>query len=251
MDMLGISAAFPDASSIEMIGYFDREEVESTNLLMGPAYAFTGGDSRKSRAAIAALSQALEETDKVGFCRVVRTKHGVPTIGALMPMTSGCDGGNGAAGSELANGKGGRYLAFLQLPFADDLQFHDSKPVPMEHYGDCDDERACDDLIDAMMLPDDVLRSEDVSFPALKAHQRMVAHFAMNPLAPEEEMKREGLGDERILEASRARPLCEFDAVRTVAKKASSQIDAFLETFPLIEHKPEDAKKRKFWGDDA
>lgn len=246
MDMLGISKAFPGEPSIEIIGYLDRKDIESSNLLMGPAYAFTGGDSKKSRTAIAALSQALEETGKVGFCRVVRTKDGEPKIGALLPKLDGSDDGNVGPDTQ---GKGGRYLAFLQLPFADDLQHSLARPIPLACHGDYKDEQVCDDLIDSMMLPDDEFQSEEISFPALKSYQQMVAHFAMNPMNAEEELQKEGLEKERILEASQAKPLCDFDVVKAVSKKASRQIDAFLNTFPLVEHRPEDAKKRRFWGD--
>ncbi|KAL7535550.1 hypothetical protein ACHAXR_006562, partial [Thalassiosira sp. AJA248-18] len=253
MDMLGINAAFADSPSIEMIGYIDKNVVESSNLLMGPAYAFTGGDSKRSRTAIAALSQALEETGTVGFCRIVRTKNGEPKIGALLPkrFDGSCDGdGNddGTFGPD-TKGKGGWYLACLELPFSDDVQRDDIIPIPFEWRGDYTDEQACDDLIDSMMLPDDEFRSEEISFPALKAHHNMVAHFAMNPLSPEEEMDKDGLAEERILEASRAKPLCDFDVVKAISKKASKQIDAFLATFPLVERRPEDEKKQKHWGD--
>ncbi|KAL9188417.1 hypothetical protein ACHAXT_006795 [Thalassiosira profunda] len=252
MDLQGINAAFSGPASIETLGYLDRATVESSNLLMGPAYAFTGGDSKKSRAAIAALSQALEETGKVGLCRVVRTKNGEPKIGAMFPKREGRnddDDGDGSLGPE-AKGKGGRYLAFLELPFADDLsQLEERQTLPTEWQGDYKDVRVCDDLIDSMMLPDDEFRSEKISFPALKAHQQMVAHFAMNPLSEEEEMDKEGLAEEKIAEASRAKPLAEFDVVKALSKRAASQIDSFVDKFPLAEHKPEDDKKRKFWGE--
>ena len=245
--MLGINAAFADpGGSLEMMGYIDRKVVESSNLLMGPAYAITGGESRRSRSVVAALSQALEETDTVGYCRIVRTKNGDPKIGALLPRLD--DGGGGPGGGR--GGGGGRYLAFLELPFADDLQRTIDRRVPLEYRGDDrEDERTCDDLIDAMMLPDDEFRSEGMSFPALAAYRRMVAAFAMDPMNANEEMMAEGLSDGRISEASRARPLRDFDVVRSVREKASRHIDAFLDAFPLVEHKPEDDKKRKFWGD--
>jgi ATP-dependent DNA helicase 2 subunit 2 len=77
MDLLGISAAFTDPGSIEMMGYIDRKVVEDSNLLMGPAYAITGGaESKKSQSAIAALAMALDETSMIGLCRIVRTKNG-------------------------------------------------------------------------------------------------------------------------------------------------------------------------------
>jgi len=246
MDMLGINAAFASPASIEMIGYINRSDVESSNLLMGPAYAFVGGDSNRSRTAIAALAQALEETDKVGFCRVVRTKNGEPKIGAILPKCDGRDDGD--VGPD-APRNGGRYLAFLELPFIDDLQHSANHDVALECHGDYKDEQVCDDLIDSMMLPDDEFQNEEISFPALKAHHQMVAYFATNPMNPEEEMQKEGLGKERILEVSQAKPLCDFDVVKSLSKKASKQIDAFVKTFPLVEHKPEDNKKQRFWGD--
>ena len=85
--------------------------------------------------------------------------------------------------------------------------------------------------------------------PALAAYRRRVAAFAMDPMNANEEMNAEGLSEGRISEASRARPLGDFDVVRSVHEKASRHIAAFLDAFPLVEHKPEDDKKRKFWGD--
>jgi ATP-dependent DNA helicase 2 subunit 2 len=251
MDMLGINAAFVNpGGSVEMIGYIDRKVVESSNLLMGPAYSITGGESRRSRSAVAALSQALEETDTVGYCRVVRTKNGDPKIGALFPRLVGRDDGGGGGPGGGRGGGGGRYLVFLGLPFADDLQRTIDRRVPSECRGcDREDERACDALIDAMMLPEDDFRSERMSSPALAAYRRMVAAFAMDPMDANEETMAEGLSEGRISEASRARPLRDFDVVRYVHERASMYIDAFLDAFPLVEHRPEDDKKRKFWGD--
>lgn len=246
MDMLGINAAFADPGSIELIGYLDRKAVESSNLLMGPAYAFTGSESKKSRFAIAALSQAMEETGMVGFCRIVRTKNGEPKIGALLPRQHV----GATANSEAQNGNSGWYLAFLELPFADDLHYNFDRPIPPAYHGDSDDNKICDNLIDSMMLPDDDFQSVDIACPALKAYRRMVAYFAINPMNEDDEVNPEGVAKETILDAAQAKPLCEFDVVRTILKRASRSIAAFMDNFPLVEHKPEEAKKRKFWGDD-
>lgn len=209
------------------------------------AYALTGHDSKKSRTAIAALSQALDETDMVGFCRIVRTKNGEPKIGALLPKLVGSD--DTSYGPD-TRGKGGRYLAFLELPFEDDILHHACLPIPFDWRGDYNDEKVCDDLIDSMMLPDDEFHSENISFPALKAHNQMVANLAMNPLSEEEEMDPDGMAKDKILEVSHAKPLCDFDVVKNITKKASEQIDAFVETFPLVKHNAEDDKKQKYWG---
>lgn len=249
MDLLGISAAFTDPGSIEMMGYIDRKVVEDSNLLMGPAYAITGGtESKKSQSAIAALAMALDETSMIGLCRIVRTKNGEPKIGALVPklVVNDDTDDNDSAG---IHGVKGAYLAFLGLPFADDMQHNIVRRVPSEYHGDTNDERACDNLVDSMMLPDDDFMSEQIPYPALVAYRHMIAHFAMNPMDANEEMNADGLVKERILEASHARPLCEFDIVKAVHERASSQIDAFTCTFPLAEHKAKDDKKRKFWGD--
>ena len=64
-------------------------------------------------------------------------------------------------------------------------------------------------------------------------------------------MNKEGLPDDRIREAARPRPLCDFEAARDVAARSAEQVIAFENSFPLREHKPEDAKKKRYWGDDV
>jgi len=233
MDLAGINAAFAgDANrSIEMIGYLERDEVVSSGLLMGPAYCIVGGkESNKSRSAVAALAQAMDEMGKVGFCRLVKTKNGgAPVIGTLFPVTA----------------NGGRYLQFLQLPFADDVQHFQNRDLH-QFIGSDEQVQSSDDLIDSLMLPDGEF--ERISNPTFKAYRQMIVDFAMN--APKkEELREEGLPEKNILLAAQAKPLREFDAPKILAKKASGKIIAFLEAFPLQETKV-DEKKKKYWGDD-
>jgi len=234
MDLAGINAAFAGDTnrSIEIIGYLGRDDVVDSGLLMGPAYCVVGGkESNKSRSAVAALAQAMDEMGKVGFCRLVKTKNGgAPIIGALFPMAS----------------DGGRYLQFLQLPFADDVQHLQNRDMD-PFTGSEEQVQTCEDLIDSLMLPDGDF--ERVSNPTFKAYRQMIVDFAMN--APKkEELREEGLPEENILLAAQPKPLCEFDATKILAKKASGKISAFLEEFPLQETK-EDEKKKKYWGDDV
>lgn len=235
MDLAGINAAFAgDANrSIEMIGYLDRDEVVSSGLLMGPAYCIVGGkESNKSRSAVAALAQAMDEMGKVGFCRLVKTKHGgAPVIGTLFPMTA----------------DGGRYLQFLQLPFADDIQHFQNRDLD-QFTGSDEQVQSSDDLIDSLMLSDGEF--ERVSNPTFKAYRQMIVDFAMN--APKkEELREEGLPEENILLAAQPKPLCEFEVPKILARKASGKISAFLEAFPLQETKVDQKKKKKYWGDDV
>ena len=234
MDLAGINAAFAGDTnrSIEIIGYLGRDDVVDSGLLMGPAYCVVGGkESNKSRSAVAALAQAMDEMGKVGFCRLVKTKNGgAPIIGALFPMAS----------------DGGRHLQFLQLPFADDVQHFQNRDMD-PFTGSEEQVQSCEDLIDSLMLPDGDF--ERVSNPTFKAYRQMIVDFAMN--APKKEaLREEGLPEENILLAAQPKPLCEFDATKILAKKASGKISAFLEEFPLQETK-EDEKKKKYWGDDV
>mmetsp|Transcript_15584 Transcript_15584/g.23568 ORF Transcript_15584/g.23568 Transcript_15584/m.23568 type:complete len:652 (-) Transcript_15584:55-2010(-) len=235
MDLAGINAAFAGDTnrSIEVIGYLGRDDVVDSGLLMGPAYCVVGGkESNKSRSAVAALAQAMDEMGKVGFCRLVKTKNGgAPIIGALFPMAS----------------DGGRYLQFLQLPFADDVQHFQNRDMD-PFTGSEEQVQTCEDLIDSLMLPDGDF--ERVSNPTFKAYRQMIVDFAMNAVPKKEELREEGLPEENILLAAQPKPLCEFDATKILAKKASGKISAFLEEFPLQETK-EDEKKKKYWGDDV
>mmetsp|Transcript_10466 Transcript_10466/g.16214 ORF Transcript_10466/g.16214 Transcript_10466/m.16214 type:complete len:652 (-) Transcript_10466:67-2022(-) len=235
MDLAGINAAFAGDTnrSIEVIGYLGRDDVVDSGLLMGPAYCVVGGkESNKSRSAVAALAQAMDEMGKVGFCRLVKTKNGgAPIIGALFPMAS----------------DGGRHLQFLQLPFADDVQHFQNRDMD-PFTGSEEQVQTCEDLIDSLMLPDGDF--ERVSNPTFKAYRQMIVDFAMNAVPKKEELREEGLPEENILLAAQPKPLCEFDATKILAKKASGKISAFLEEFPLQETK-EDEKKKKYWGDDV
>ena len=234
MDLAGINAAFAGDTnrSINMIGYLERDDVVNSGLLMGPSYCIVGGkESNKSRAAVAALSQAMDEMDKVGLCRLVKTKNGgAPVIGALFPI---------AADS-------GRYLQFLQLPFADDIQHFQNRDMD-KFVGPEEQVKASEELIDSMMLCEGDF--DRVANPTFKAYRQMIVDFAMN--APKKEVLREeGLPEENILQAAQPKPLCEFDAVKILTKKSSEKVSAFLTAFPLQETSDEE-KKKHYWGDDV
>ena len=213
-----------------------------TLTFLGPAYAVTGGESKKSRTAIAALSRALEDTDRVGFCRAVRMRNGEPRVGALLSALNGCDD---AGFSPDTLGEGGRYLIFQELPYVDDLQRPPELSVHLDSCGDLADERTCDDLINALVLPHGDLLAGRVPFPALQAYHRMIAHLAVHPLM---EADAGGEEEEKILKAASAKPLCDFDVVKALSKNAAPEIEAFNRCFSLVEHQPEDDKKKRFWG---
>lgn len=247
MDMAGINAAFKSPNkTIEMIGYIPSKEVIQSGLTLGPAYALIGGkESKRSMTAVAALAEAMEDKGLWGYCRFVKSINGDPSIAVLVPQK----GESKAQASSEDKVSTGWYFALLQLPFGDEINVLKPPEVPSDHWGNNKESKACDDLIDSLMLEDDELDTKTTSLPALYAYQRMITHFAMNPITDNKERK-EGLSDERILEAARPVPLYELDTVKMLSKKASQQVDSFLSTFPLSKN-ANDGKKpeKKYWGD--
>jgi hypothetical protein len=247
MDMAGINAAFKSPNkTVEMIGYIPSKEVIQSGLTLGPAYALIGGkESKRSMAAVAALAEAMEDKGLWGYCRFVKSINGDPSIAVLVPQK----GESKVQSSSKDEVSIGWYFALLQLPFGDEINVLKPPEVPSDHWGNTKESKACDDLIDSLMLEDDELDAKTTSFPALYAYQRMITHFAMNPITDDKERK-EGLSDERILQAARPVPLCELDTVKMLSKKASQQVDLFFNTFPLSKS-ADDGKKpeKKYWGD--
>lgn len=247
MDMAGINSAFKSPKSVEMIGYIPSKDVIQSGLTLGPAYALYGGkESNRSMTAVAALAEAMNSKELWGFCRFVKSANGDPRLAVLVPQKIEMKAQSSSESSSCD--AGGWYLALLQLPFADDVNVLKPPEVPTEHLGDYNESNVCDDLIDSLMIADNELDSTTIPHPALKSYHRMIAHFAMNPITEEE--RKEGLSEKRILEACRATPLCELESVKMMSKKATIQIDSFLETFPLTQNNIESKKsERKYWGD--
>ena len=252
MDMYGLKSAFKSPRCIEMIGYVRCHDVP-TSLLMGPAYAIVGGkDSNKSRAAVAGLALAMEEKGVYGLCRFVKTPDGDPVIGALIPKVDESGRSVGDQNTGDMTGEGARYLVFLRLPFAEDVQDIPPQKIPVDLYAVNQEADACDDLIDSLMIPDDEFNCTDISNPVLRSYQRMVAYFAMNPPIVDGEDFQKGQSTETILEAAGALPLCDFDVIKSLHEKASDKIDDFLEIFPLAKNLTgPDSKQqnKKYWGD--
>jgi hypothetical protein len=246
MDMVGINAAFKSPKAVEMIGYIPSKDVRESGLTLGPAYALFGGrESKRSMATVAALAKAMDSNGLWGFCRFVKSANGDPRLAILVPQ----QGEGKVLSNSEATDSGGWYLNLLQLPFADDVNYLKPPEIPMQDWGNNKENNVCDDLIDSLMIEDDELESKAIPFIALQSYQRMITHFSMNPITDEEE-KKEGLSEERILHACRATPLCELDKVKTLSKKATEHVNSFLETFPLTKTCSEGKKsERKYWGD--
>ena len=244
MDMAGINSAFKSPKSIEMIGYVKSKDVIQSGLTIGPAYALFGERaSKRSMTAVAALAEAMECKNLWGYCRFVKSPNGDPKLAALVPKKLE---DQSETSSETSRGW---YFVLLQLPFSDDVNFLKPHEVPMHHWGDKNESDVCDSLIESLMIPDGQLQSTTFSHPSLQSYHRMVAHFSMNPITDEQEMM-EGLSEKRITKACNPGPLCKLEEFKILSKKASNEINLFLDIFPLTKNVSEGKRpEKKYWGD--
>lgn len=203
---------------MDILGYMERSKIPSV-YLMGTPYLISGDDSQKACGAIAALAQALDRLDKVAICTLLKMKSSKePHLGALFPMPEvefPCP----------------IHLLFLRLPFAGE-----AKPFNMdsfEEYYAGEDEAAksktCDDLIDALMLPDDVLNPGEVPSPVIRSWNQTKAQRALDPKA--EVVKIRPSPDDRMVTPAE------------VVKRAEPAMKAFEANFPLA--KPMSATDKK------
>ena len=100
--------------SMAVFGYIPNDEIPRGSFI-DSAYAITGGESERSKLAISALAQGLEELKQAAVVRFVKTKDGDPVIGVLLPLSSDKNrssfdiyrDGGGGGGRERGRGRGG------------------------------------------------------------------------------------------------------------------------------------------------
>jgi hypothetical protein len=225
VDKEGLRLARSDPA-IRILGYVDQSTIPRS-LFIGPPYAISGHDSHRVCCAIAALAQALQRLGKVAICTHFKTKSADPILGALYPL------------QEDDKSKPTR-LFFIQLPFADDRRAFNKDPLEPS-LEDSAESRACDTLIDTMMLPSDALHSEQIPNPAIRSFRKTVKNRAVDPSSTDIVIARE---------------LHTVDPMSTpieVLKRASSALETFCSTFPrekVAEEEEGNAKKKKkFWTD--
>ena len=67
----------------------------------------------------------------------------------------------------------------MQLPFADDVRKFNMLPLEVSTE-DSTEARACDNLIDSLMLPPDALRSERIANPAIRSFRKTIKNRAVD-----------------------------------------------------------------------
>jgi Ku70/Ku80 beta-barrel domain len=161
---------------MEVLGYVERGSIPAA-YMSGPPSVLTGHDSKRACAGISALAQALEENQKVAIATFYkRSTSKRPVLVALFPLNE----------PEYPHPI---HLVLLHIPF--DGEIKQLGLDSLTPYLEDDDserqsakEQACNDLIDSLMLPDDVLCSGKVPSPLLRSFNQTKIKRAMDPLAP-------------------------------------------------------------------
>jgi len=139
LDDAGLATRAPVKLSI--LGYTQKKIPQY--MRVSPPYVLTGNESRRCCAAISALARGLQRTKRVAIATYVKSKDKDPILCGLFP---------------LENGDKPLRLTLMQLPFLADVRI----PWIEDYLADDVKENpktkcACDELIDKLMLPDDVL----------------------------------------------------------------------------------------------
>ena len=209
-DLEGLKDAPAASPWIQILGYVPRDQVPRIYLL-GPPYAISGGESQKSCAAISALARGLFRVNKVAICTFLKSKKSSgPILGALFPL-------------EEPECKEPIHLTFLQLPFAGDvkqLTLLNFEEILKEDSSNEKQQKtkACDDLIDGLMLPDDL--SGKVPSPFLRSWNQTKLNRAIDPEAPLVLIRETAKDDPMVTPPD-------------ILAKAGPALERYTESFPL------------------
>jgi ATP-dependent DNA helicase 2 subunit 2 len=210
-----------DIPHIEILGYVGREKIPPS-CIIGPPVVLSGHDSQQACALISGLAQALQRLNKVAICTHLKSKASSgPVLGGLFPMQE-------------SGYLQPIHLVFLQLPFAGEVNQLEMRSFD-EFFADAETaskSKACDAVIDSLMLPDNVLESGKIPSPFLRSWKETMMKRALDPTA----------------EIVTVRTFDEQDGMVTpsdVLKRAIPALDSFHESFPLVQKKDQVAEKKK------
>jgi len=220
----GVAGSTSSVVKIEILGYVPCDDVPKS-YLTGPPYAIAGKDSLKAATLIASLAQALERQEKAAVCNFYKSNRSKQaTLGALFPLPEPEYGYNQTI-----------HLAFFELPHAGDVKMLEMESL-QKYLDDEEKVRVCDDLIDSLMLPYDVLASGSVPSPFHRSWYQTVIQRAQDPDA------------DLVLARSPEQTAMLGDPMKTpgdVLARSKRVLETFRAEFPLTKNKLKDDKKKK------
>jgi ATP-dependent DNA helicase 2 subunit 2 len=210
-----------DKVHIEILGYVSREKIPPC-CIIGPPTAVSGHDSEQACALISGLAQALQRLNKVAICTFLKTSTSkAPVLGGLFPMQE----------SDYLQPI---HLVFLRLPFAGEVKQLEMRSFD-EFFADAETaskSKACDAVIDALMLPDNVLESGKIPSPLLRSWKETLMKRVVDPTAEIVVVRTFDKQDPMVTPSD-------------VLEQAMPALDAFHESFPLVQKKDQVAEKKK------
>lgn len=250
LDMEGLTRRAPP--SVTILGYVPKRTIP-VSYLMGPTRVVSGDEgSVRAGTVVSALAQALWKLKQYAVCTYLPRQDADPLMGVLAPLIENEDGSDRSPPPPHS-------LLYMRMPFAEDWQ--NLKMMPLqddnneEEAGEGgqskvdNDVKICDDLIDSLMLPTDVLRNESIPNPAIRAYHKTVMSRAIDPSNSDIISTRCKKGEVDVEDSMSTPP--------DILERAKDFLDAFRRKFPLkvTAHNAEHSllsngrKKKKFWSD--
>lgn len=170
---------------ITILGYTPQSNIPR-GYRMGPPYGVAGSETR-ARAAVGALAQALYRLESCAIGTYVKSKHADPILVALFPLVESSSSDVTTRNDSDATPAAPQHLVLLQLPYSGDVPKMVCSPlnVYVEHAAaNTNKQKACDDLIDSMMLSDHptvtpVLDSTRIPNPAIRSFRKTLVQRAI------------------------------------------------------------------------
>ena len=229
---------------VTILGYIGLKAIPMA-VWMGPTRIISGGSSRKACLAISALSQALWRKNQLAICTYVKTKDSDPCMGVLAPLVENSSDVGVADVSTCTSTADKRqeqvkprHLLFVPMPFSDDMT--NLAMNPLTSAIDESAEKICSDFIDAFTLPPDVLNSESIPNPSIRAFRKTMIQRAIDP----------NKNNDGICTARQSHDGDVEDPMVTpqyIVEKGRGELKKLRDSFPLkvVEHVASDGKKKK------
>jgi ATP-dependent DNA helicase 2 subunit 2 len=200
LDEAGLTLRSP--VKLTILGYTQKQIPQY--MRVSPPYVLTGNESRRCCAAISALARGLQRTKRIAIATFVKSKDKDPILCGLFP---------------LENGDKPLRLMMMQLPFSADARIPWIEKRKEEEKNP-QTESICDELIDNLMLPDDVLDYEHIPNHRIRSFYKTVVKRVLEDKCD-------------VVSTRIANGMDPMDTPNEIKEKAKPAVRTFYESFDL------------------
>lgn len=216
---------------LSILGYVPESSVPHYLRIDSP-YVLTGNESRRCCAAISALAIGLHRSKQVAIATFVKGVNSDPILCGLFPLLEDDNEMDEIKSAEESHNQQPLRLIIMQLPFSGDVRYphldYPNSHAMHENISD-DPKRAsladcCDNLIQKLMLPRDILDYEQIPNHKIRSFNETVTKRVLDKTCN--------------LVATRLDPVSGADSMDTpfeIRKQAQSVVQAFYDSFHLME----------------